>query len=144
MSKLPRDLSGKEVVKALQKAGFYLKRQKGSHIVLRRDDPFAQVVVPDHTAIDTGTLAGILHGARLSVVDLLRLISLPMAKVPNACGDLPYVTAGASDPPHQSCHSCASMLLSFSRLLPRESHHHHCWRSQHIHPEISSHCGHNT
>lgn len=47
MSKLPR-LSGRDCVKALAKAGFYLKRQHGSHIVLRRDHPFAQLVVPDH------------------------------------------------------------------------------------------------
>lgn len=43
MSKLPRNLSGQEVVKALGKAGFYLKRQQESHIILRRDNPFAQV-----------------------------------------------------------------------------------------------------
>ena len=54
MSKLPRGMSGTEVVKVLQKAGFYIKRQKGSHIVLRRDNPFALVVVPDHKSIDTG------------------------------------------------------------------------------------------
>jgi len=34
VTKLPRGLSGKEVVKALERAGFYIKRQKGSHIVL--------------------------------------------------------------------------------------------------------------
>ena len=45
MSKLPR-ISGRECVNALLKAGFYRKRQTGSHIVLRRDDPFCQVVVP--------------------------------------------------------------------------------------------------
>lgn len=56
MTKLPRGVSGSEVVKALQRAGFYLKRRKGSHIVLRRDNPFAQLVVPDHRSIDTGTL----------------------------------------------------------------------------------------
>ena len=74
MSKLPRGLSGKEVVKALEKAGFYVKRQKGSHIVLRRDSPFAQVVVPDHKSVDTGTLASILSGADLSVEDFIKLI----------------------------------------------------------------------
>ena len=56
MSKLPRGMSGTEVVKALQRTGFYIKRRKGSHIVLRRDDPFAQVVVPDHKSVDTGDL----------------------------------------------------------------------------------------
>jgi len=74
VSKLPRGMSGKEVVKALQRAGFYVKRQKGSHIVLRRDSPFAQVVVPDHNSVDTGTLASILDGADLSVEDFIKLI----------------------------------------------------------------------
>ena len=73
MSKLPRGMSGKEVVKALDKAGFYIKRRKGSHIVLRRDNPFAQVVVPDHRSVDTGTLASILDGADLSVEDFIKL-----------------------------------------------------------------------
>jgi len=74
VSKLPRGISGREVVKSLQRAGFYMKRQKGSHIVLRRDNPFAQVVVPDHKSIDTGTLASILDGADLSVEDFMKLI----------------------------------------------------------------------
>jgi len=74
VTKLPRGLSGKEVVMALQRAGFYVKRQKGSHIVLRRDNPFAQVVVPDHKSVDTGTLASILDGADLSVDDFIKLV----------------------------------------------------------------------
>jgi predicted RNA binding protein YcfA (HicA-like mRNA interferase family) len=74
VTKLPRDLSGQEVIKALGRAGFYFKRQKGSHIVLRRDNPFAQVVVPDHKNIDTGTLASILDGAGFSVEDFVKLI----------------------------------------------------------------------
>lgn len=74
MTKLPRGISGKEVVKALGRVGFYTKRQKGSHIVLRRDNPFAQVVVPDHKSIDTGTLASILDGADLSNDDFIKLM----------------------------------------------------------------------
>ncbi|MEW6353875.1 MAG: type II toxin-antitoxin system HicA family toxin [Pseudomonadota bacterium] len=66
MSKLPR-LSGRECVKALAKAGFYQKRQHGSHIILRRDQPFTQLVVPDHKELDRGTLRAILHQANLSV-----------------------------------------------------------------------------
>ena len=74
MSKLPRGLSGREVVRTLEKAGFYVRRGKGSHIVLRRDNPFAQVVVPDHKSVDTGTLASRLDGSCLSVDDFLKLI----------------------------------------------------------------------
>lgn len=53
MMKLPR-ISGRECVKALEKLGFYFKRQEGSHIILRRDNPFAQIVVPDHKELDIG------------------------------------------------------------------------------------------
>ena len=74
MSKLPRGLSGSEVVRALRRAGFYIKRRKGSHIILRRDNPFAQVVVPDRKSIDTGTLAAILDGAGLSIEDFNRFL----------------------------------------------------------------------
>lgn len=49
--KLPR-LSGRDCVEALAKVGFYQKRQHGSHIILRRDNPFAQLVIPDHKELD--------------------------------------------------------------------------------------------
>ncbi len=56
MTRLPR-ISGRNCVSALQKAGFKIKRQHGSHIILRRDEPFTQVVVPDHKELDTGNCA---------------------------------------------------------------------------------------
>jgi len=62
------------VVTALKRAGFTVKRQRGSHIVLRRDHPFAQVVVPAHRAIDTGTLASILECAGISADDFRDLL----------------------------------------------------------------------
>jgi predicted RNA binding protein YcfA (HicA-like mRNA interferase family) len=62
VSKLPR-ISGRECVTALEKANFYFKRQQGSHIILRRDNPYAQVVVPDHKELDRGTLRAILRQA---------------------------------------------------------------------------------
>ena len=45
-SRVPR-ISGHECVRALARVGFYIRRQHGSHIIIRRDDPFAQLVVPD-------------------------------------------------------------------------------------------------
>lgn len=74
MAKLPRSLTGRKDVAALLRAGFYVRRQKGSHIILRRDSPFAQVVVPDHRNIDTGTLDIILEGAELSTEEFLKLL----------------------------------------------------------------------
>ena len=55
MNRLPQ-VSGSEVVRALQKIGFSVRRQHGSHIILRRDMPFAQTVVPNHRQIDRGEL----------------------------------------------------------------------------------------
>ena len=74
MSKIPRGLSGTKTVKALRRVGFYVRRRKGSHVVLRRDKPFAQVVVPMHKSLDTGTLSAILDTADISVEKFLRLL----------------------------------------------------------------------
>ena len=73
MSKLPR-ISGRNTVRALEKVGFYVKRQHGSHIILRRDNPFCQTVVPDHKELDRGTLRAILRQTDISVDEFCRLI----------------------------------------------------------------------
>lgn len=73
MSKLPR-VSGQEVLSALKKAGFYLRRQHGSHLILRRDSPFAQTVVPNHKEIDSGTLRAILRQAGISPEEFITLL----------------------------------------------------------------------
>ncbi len=71
MSRLPV-ISGRECVKVLEKVGFSLKRQEGSHIILRRHNPFAQVVVPDHNVLDRGTLRAIIRQCGLSVEEFVR------------------------------------------------------------------------
>jgi predicted RNA binding protein YcfA (HicA-like mRNA interferase family) len=73
VSKLPR-LSGRDCVAALEKAGFYRKRQHGSHIILRRDSPFAQLVVPDHKELDRGTLRAILRQADIGLDEFTSLL----------------------------------------------------------------------
>ena len=73
MSKLPR-VSGRDCVKALAKIGFYQKRQHGSHIILRRNDPFSQLVVPDHKELDRGTLRAILRQANLGAEEFNALL----------------------------------------------------------------------
>ncbi len=73
MSKLPR-VPGQEVVAALQRVGYRVRRQHGSHMILRRDDPFSQVVVPAHRELDRGTLRAILRQIDLSVEEFIRLL----------------------------------------------------------------------
>ncbi len=64
MPKLPV-VSGKECRKALGKLGFEEARQRGSHVVMKRDE--SGCVVPMHGEIKTGTLSGILKQAGVSV-----------------------------------------------------------------------------
>ncbi|MBI3679801.1 MAG: type II toxin-antitoxin system HicA family toxin [Acidobacteria bacterium] len=62
----PPVVSGRACVRVLERVGFHVIRQVGSHIVLRRDEPFCQVVVPDHRTLDRGTLRSILPPAGLT------------------------------------------------------------------------------
>jgi predicted RNA binding protein YcfA (HicA-like mRNA interferase family) len=73
MTKLPR-VSGQECAAALVKAGFYFKRQTGSHMILRKDEPFTQVVVPNHRELDRGTLRSIIRQAGLNIEEFLALL----------------------------------------------------------------------
>lgn len=67
MPKLPV-LSGHDVVKALERLGFEQKRQRGSHVVMRRGSDGC--VVPLHKDVKTGTLAGILRQAGVTLDEL--------------------------------------------------------------------------
>ena len=71
--KLPTDVSGQELITVLLRVGFVVNRQRGSHIVLRRGDPYARVVVPDHKQVRPGTLRQILNEAGVTVEQLLEL-----------------------------------------------------------------------
>ena len=62
-------LSGAETVKVLQRLGFSPVRQKGSHVVLRRND--RGCVVPMHKELAVGTLRGALKQAGISTDDFL-------------------------------------------------------------------------
>jgi predicted RNA binding protein YcfA (HicA-like mRNA interferase family) len=60
MTRLPV-VGGRECIRALQRAGFEIDRQKGSHVTLIRDTPFAHVTVPNHANdLKAGTLRQII------------------------------------------------------------------------------------
>jgi predicted RNA binding protein YcfA (HicA-like mRNA interferase family) len=79
--RLPRDISGPQLVKALSVLGYEATRQKGSHIrITTQRDGENHEVIPFHHPIKTGTLSSILkrisahHG--VSVDNLLRMLDL--------------------------------------------------------------------
>ncbi len=59
--KLPRDLSGVDLAKALVRLGYKVTRQTGSHLRLTRDGTKQHhVTVPAHDPLKIGTLSAIL------------------------------------------------------------------------------------
>ena len=54
----------------MQRLGFAVVRQRGSHIVMRRGS--TGCVVPNHRELKTGTLAGVLKQAGVSVEELIK------------------------------------------------------------------------
>ena len=71
MPKLPH-LSGREVIRALERLGFAAVRQNGSHVVMRCGSRGS--VVPLHKPVKVGTLAGLLRQAQVDVNEFLDLL----------------------------------------------------------------------
>lgn len=71
MPKLPR-ISGSEIVRGLQRLGFEVVRQRGSHIIMRRGS--SGCVVPNHREVKVGTLAGVLRQAGVSVEEFIAVL----------------------------------------------------------------------
>ena len=67
--KVPRDVSGAEAAKALQRLGFVVTRQVGSHIRMAKGS--IRVTVPNHKAILPKTLQAALRQAGVSLEDFL-------------------------------------------------------------------------
>ncbi len=65
--KLPRDISGAEALRALERLGFSVIRQAGSHVRLARGD--RRVTVPMHRNLVVGTLQSILRQAGITSED---------------------------------------------------------------------------
>jgi predicted RNA binding protein YcfA (HicA-like mRNA interferase family) len=65
VSGVPRGVSGKQAVAALQRLGFEPVRTSGDHVILRTEKPrdrgHTTAAVPQHRELKVGTLAGILR-----------------------------------------------------------------------------------
>ncbi len=70
--KLPRDLSGLEIIKALKRHGFSQGKTVGSHVRLTKLT--RRVTVPKHSSIVPKTLSSILDQAGLTIEELMEEI----------------------------------------------------------------------
>jgi len=73
MSELPRT-SGKNAIKAFEKAGWIIRGQVGSHIVLTKPGERVNLSVPNHKELATGTLRKLIRYAGLSVDEFVLLL----------------------------------------------------------------------
>lgn len=71
MPKLPR-VSGAQAQRALERLGFVKLRQSGSHVVMRRDSKGC--VIPMHSELKIGTLAGLLRQADVTADDFIEAL----------------------------------------------------------------------
>ena len=75
MTKLPT-ITGEELIAALEKAGFYVVRQKGSHVRMKHEDNRV-VSIPSHSGkiIGKGLLVKIIRDADLTKDELIELLN---------------------------------------------------------------------
>jgi predicted RNA binding protein YcfA (HicA-like mRNA interferase family) len=61
MKKIPRDITGYELIKLIEKLGYQITRQTGSHIRLTtKENGIHHITVPNHKPLKIGTLSNIL------------------------------------------------------------------------------------
>lgn len=67
-------LSGREVVKVFRRLGWYVARQRGSHIILVKEGHIATLSVPDHHEVARGTLRSLIARADLTIEKFLNTL----------------------------------------------------------------------
>jgi predicted RNA binding protein YcfA (HicA-like mRNA interferase family) len=72
----PPSISGEDVIRALGRLGFQVVRQRGSHVVLRKDTDSGAIgcSVPVHKELALGTLRGVLKQAGVALDDFLKVL----------------------------------------------------------------------
>lgn len=68
------NISGKEAVKAFQRAGWRVIGQVGSHVVLIKPELRVNLSVPQHKELSIGTLRALIKNSGLSVEEFLDLL----------------------------------------------------------------------
>lgn len=71
MPALP-SVSGRKAVRAFEKLGWQVARQRGSHIVLVKEGEMATLSVPDHRELAKGTLRSLIRAAGITVDEFVQ------------------------------------------------------------------------
>ena len=73
MGKLPV-ISGSEAVRAFERAGWHIKRQRGSHVIMIKAGNNASLSIPQHRELAPGTLRALIRAAGMTVEEFLELL----------------------------------------------------------------------
>ncbi len=73
MSKLP-SISGRQAIRAFERAGFSVVRTSGSHLIMKKSGHPYLISVPNHKTLKPGTLAGLIRSSDLTVEEFISLM----------------------------------------------------------------------
>ena len=68
------NISGKEAVKAFERAGWSIRGQVGSHVMMSKEGIRVNLSVPQHKELSVGTLRKLVRVSGLSVDEFLTLL----------------------------------------------------------------------
>jgi len=66
-------LSGAKAVRAFERAGWRVDRQRGSHVVMLKTGQIASLSIPQHRELAPGTLRSLIRAADMTVDEFVRL-----------------------------------------------------------------------
>ena len=70
----PQRVSGQDAVKAFQRAGWEVSRQRGSHVVLTKVGTIFTLSIPLHSELGPGLLRDQIRKSGLTVEDFIQLL----------------------------------------------------------------------
>ena len=68
------NISGREAVRAFQKAGWQVIGQVGSHLVMTKPGERVNLSIPQHKELSVGTLRALIRHAGMTVEEFLTLL----------------------------------------------------------------------
>jgi predicted RNA binding protein YcfA (HicA-like mRNA interferase family) len=67
-------VSGAQAVKAFQRAGWVVNRQKGSHVIMLKSGNIASLSIPQHHEIAPGTLRSLIRASGMTVQEFIEVL----------------------------------------------------------------------
>lgn len=67
-------ISGRKAVRAFERAGWVISRQKGSHVIMLKQGSIVSLSIPQHRELAPGTLRALIRASGLTVEEFSGLL----------------------------------------------------------------------